>query len=421
MPAYALFLCLLTFLASPAPAADPRVSIGPDDWPWWRGPARNGIAAPGQKPPLKWSDTENILWKTPVPGRGHASPIVIGDHVILPTSEPKDGSQSVLCYHRQTGAELWRTEIHRGTFPKGNDKSSFASSTLATDGHRIFANFLHQGAVFTTALDRQGKQVWQTKICDYVLHQGFPTSPAVYENLLLVSADNKGRGLIAGLDRATGKTLWTHPRPAFPNYASPIVLHANGRDQLILTGCERVTSLDPLTGKALWETPGSTTECVTSPVTDGQSVIISGGYPKNHVAAIRADGSGKTVWENTSRVYVPSMLHHQGHLFAVLDAGLAACWDFATGREIWKERLGGGFCASPVLVGEHIYALNEAGRTFVFRANPKAFELVAENQLGTEAFATPTICGSRIYLRTATKDKATGLRQETLYCIGAKN
>lgn len=356
--------------------------------------------------------------ENPIPGRGHASPIVVGDHVLLPTSEPRDGTQSVLCFDRASGKELWRTEVHHGIFPKGNDRSSFASSTLACDGPRIFANFLANGAVHTTALDRDGKRLWQTKISDYILHQGFPTSPAIYKSLLLVSADNKGGGAIAGLDRETGKILWTHARPKFPNYASPIVVNADGRDQLILHGCELVTSLDPLTGKILWETPGSTTECVTSPVTDGKSVIISGGYPKNHVAAIRADGSRKTAWENTSRVYVPSMLHHRGHLFGVLDAGIAACWNFETGAELWKNRLGGGFSASPVLVGERIYAINESGRTFVFRANPAAFELLAENQLGNEAFATPTICGSRIYLRVA--DKTGGQRQETLYCVGTK-
>ena len=412
----ALSLSLLLPLL-PLTAAD-SFTLTPNDWPCWRGPNLNGVANPNQKPPLKWSATNNILWQTPIPGRGHGSPIVVGDHVILPSTDPKAGTQFVLCHDRHTGRELWQTEVHRGTFPKGNDRSSFASSTLACDGPRLYANFLANGAVFTTALSRDGKQLWQTKITDYILHQGFPTSPVLYQDLVLVSADNKGTGLIAGLDRATGKILWTHARPKFPNYASPIVLHADGRDQLLLHGCELVTSLDPLTGKVLWETKGSTTECVTSPVTDGKSIIISGGYPKNHVAALRADGSGKTVWENTARAYVPSLLHHQGTLYAVLDAGIAACWNFETGAELWKSRLGGGFSASPVLVGDLIYALNESGKTFVFRANPAAFELLAENQLGDEAFATPTLCGSRLYLRIASK--TADQRQEVLYCIGNK-
>ncbi|MBM3876903.1 MAG: serine/threonine protein kinase [Verrucomicrobia bacterium] len=399
------------------PVAEP-VTFSATDWPWWRGPHRNGVADANQKPPLKWSDTGNILWKTPVPGRGHGSPIVTGHQIFLAAAEPDGGIQSLLCFDRQTGRELWKTEIHRGPFPKGNDKSSFASSTAACDGRRVFINFLHHGAVYTTALSREGKQLWQTKITDYVLHQGFPTSPAVFESLVIVSADNKGSGRIAALDRATGRLVWQHERPKFPNYASPIILHVAGREQLILSGCDLVTSLDPRSGRVIWEAPGSTTECVTSPVTDGRSVVVSGGYPKNHVAAIRGDGTGSVAWENTSRVYVPSMQFDKGHLFAVLDAGVAACWNFETGAEVWKGRLGGTFSASPVLVGDLLFAMNEAGRTFIFKATPAAFELVAENPLGHEAMATPTICGGRIYHRGASR--VDGRRQEFLYCIGVK-
>lgn len=238
----------------------------------------------------------------------------------------------------------------------------------------------------------------------------------MYESLVLVSADNKGTGVIAGLHRGTGRVVWKQERPKMPNYASPILLTVADRQQLLLTGCDLVTSFEPLTGKKLWEIKGSTTECVTSTVTDGQLIFTSGGYPKNHVAAVRADGSGKVVWENASRVYVPSMLVHDGHLYAVQDAGVVACWKCATGEEVWKDRLTGGFSASPVLVGEHIFATNESGKTFIFKATPKAFEMVGENRLGDEALATPTFCGDRIYMRVATM--ADGRRQETLYCLG---
>ena len=134
--------------------------------------------------------------------------------------------------------------------------------------------------------------------------------------------------------------------------------------------------------------------------------------------AIDADGSGKTAWENNTQVYVPSMVVHQGHLYAVLDAGVATCWKSDTGEELWKERLGGTFSASLVLVGERLFATNESGRTFIFQANPAKFELLAENQLGDEVFATPAICGSRIYMRVV--ERSGGMRQEMLYCLGTK-
>jgi outer membrane protein assembly factor BamB len=326
----------------------------------------------------------------------------------------------VLCLDRKTGKHLWHAEIHRGNFTKGgmNGKASHASPTPACDGERVYINFLNNGAVRATALDLDGKPLWQTKVTDYTLHQGFGSSPTVYGPLLLVTADNKGdSGLLAGLDRATGKPVWTRKRPKAPNYASPIVVTVGGKDQLILIGCDLVTSLDPLTGKENWELKGSTTECVTSTVTDGKHIFTSGGYPRNHVAAVKADGSG-IAWDNKSRVYVPSMLFRGGHLYAVMDEGNAVCWSSDTGAEKWKARLGGTFSASPVMVGEYILATNEAGRTYVFKANPKEFDLVGENQLGNEVFATPTVCGGRIYMRVAVKER--GGRQEKLFCIGDK-
>ena len=420
----ALFVCSVTLFASMGVANEPSRAAGFEnvftsrDWPWWRGPERNGAAFADQQPPLHWSESENVIWKSPVPGRGHGSPIVVGDRIFLLTAEHDREVQSVICFSRETGKTLWQTDLHQGEINnlKGNSKSSLANSTVACDGERVFASFLHDGAIYATALDLDGKQIWQTKITDYVLHQGFGSSPTVYKNLLIVSADNKGTGAIAGLERSTGEIVWKQERPKLPNYTSPIILKVAGREQLIFSGCDLVTSFEPLTGKKNWEIKGSTEECVTSTVTDGQLIYTSGGYPKNHLCAARADGSGKIAWENGTRVYVPSMLLKDGYLYAVLDAGVASCWKCDTGEEKWKERLGGTFSASPVLVGKNIYATNETGTTYIFNASPTGFELIAENKLAEDVFATPTICGSRIYLRAAST--AEGVRQETLYCLG---
>ncbi len=429
IPAVLIPLVLFLSLATQSIAGDAAVTaaaaeVSPihfetTDWPWWRGPLRTGNARPDQKPPLKWSDSENIVWSTPIPGRGHGSPTVIGDQVVLATADHERQIQSVLCFDRKTGKQLWETIVHKdGLATKGNEKASQASGTVATDGDRFFINFLNSDAAWASALDRNGKILWQKKITDYVLHQGYGSSPAPYQDLVIVSADNKheGGGAIAGLNRATGDIVWKHSRPAKPNYASPIILNVAGKDQLFLTGCDLVTSLNPLTGEVYWEIEGSTTECVTSTVTDGQHIFTSGGYPKNHMSAVAADGSGKVVWENTSRVYVPSMLEKDGYLFASLDAGVASCWNSRTGEEMWKGRLGGTFSSSPVLAGELIYATNEEGQTFIFRASTKELDIVQTNQLGNSVFATPVICGNRIYSRVGViKDDR---RQEVLYCIG---
>ena len=413
-------LSLLWCFPSFGGQADGPQSLASTDWPWWRGPNRNGIAAADQKPPLTWSDTQNVVWRSLIPGKGHGSPIVVGDQVYLQTAEPDREVQSVVCLDRKTGVRLWQTDVHRGGFDtKGNEKTSLANSTPASNGLHLFVNFLNAGAVQTTALDRHGKQIWQKKISDFAIHQGFGSSPAISDSLVIVAADNHGTGAIAALDQATGDVVWKHSRPKIANYTSPMILEIQGQRQVVLSGCKLVTSYEPLTGKLLWEIPGSTEECVTSTVTDGQQIYITGGYPKNHVAAVKADGSGQVVWENGSRVYVPSLLLFQGFLYATLDSGVAVCWRCDTGEERWKNRLSGTFSSSPVLVGDCIIATNEDGKSFVFKANPEAFELIAENQLGSHSYATPSICGGCIYHRVAVQ--ADGQRQEYLYCLGQKS
>ena len=212
---------------------DTATTLTAADWPWWRGPHRNGDAVADQKPPLNWSEKENVIWKTPIPGRGHGSPILVGNRIFLLTAEHDRQVQSVICIHRKTGEQLWQTDLHQGDLNvKGNAKSTLANSTVACDGERVFATFLHDGAILTTALDLEGKQLWQTKITDYILHQGFGSSPTVYGPLVIVSADNKGTGAIAGLERTTGKIVWKQDRPKLPNYTSPIILTVAGKEQL---------------------------------------------------------------------------------------------------------------------------------------------------------------------------------------------
>ena len=400
---------------------DDKIEVARNDWPWWRGPNRNGIAASGQNIPTEWNKDKNIVWSIPIPGRGHAAATIVGNQVFIPTADHESGKQLVLCVDRESGASLWESTIHQGGITtKGNKKASQASSSVACDGANLFITFLYNDAIHLSCLTRKGDVVWQKKVSDYKVHQGYGSSPALYQNLVIVSSDNKGKagGKIAAYERKTGKLVWSHGRPSTPNYASPAILNAAGKDQVIFHGCNLVTSFEPLSGKKLWEVPGATTECVTTSVTDGTHIYTSGGYPKNHVSAIVADGSGKKAWEIKSRVYVPSMIAHDKHLYMMLDAGVAACCDSTTGEELWKHRIGGTFTASPVMVDDLIITTSESGQATIYRATPKAFEMVAQNQLGDEVFSTPSICGGRIYQRVAFD--MDGNRQEMLFCIGKK-
>jgi len=209
-----LVACVCVIVACPAARPASPLALSTTDWPAWRGPTRDGIAASGQNPPVQWSETEGILWKAPVPGRGHGSPTIVGDRIYLATADPGKQSQSVLCLDRHTGKLVWQSEVHSSNADSGkHSNSSAASSTVACDGERLFINFLNGGAVHTTALDLDGKILWQRKICDYVTHQGFGSSPVIHESLVLVSADHRGGGVIEGLDRRTGRVVWSESRP----------------------------------------------------------------------------------------------------------------------------------------------------------------------------------------------------------------
>ncbi len=410
------------FANDPVKPAAIRVSDGfkvdANDWPWWRGPQRNGTASASHAP-LEFTE-DNLLWKAKVPGRGHGSPTVVGNRVLLATANEEAGSQSLLCYSRENGELFWENKIHASGAMKRNKKASAASGTPAWDGEQAYICFPNSSSLFVTSVNGNGEKVWQKQVSKYVVHQGYGASPTLYQNLVIVSADNKSGGAIAAYERKTGELVWKRERPREPNYPSPTILHAAGKDQLIMTGCDKVSSFDPLTGKTIWEIQGATTECVTSTVTDGNLVYTSGGYPKNHMSAVRADGTGKVVWENSSRLYVPSLVIHDGYLYGVLDAGIATCWKADTGKEMWKHRLGGTFSSSPVLVGSSILVGNEAGQHFAFEATPSGYEQFAQSQLGNQVFATPTVVGGRVFHRVVGKDDK-GARQEWLYCFGAKN
>jgi outer membrane protein assembly factor BamB len=388
------------------------------DWTAWRGPNRNGVAV-GDNVPTDFSPTKNIIWKAELPGRGHSSPTLVGERIYLATADEKQQVQSVLALERDTGKQIWKTDLHTGDFPpsgKMHGKSSHASCTVACDGERLFVAFLNHDAIHVTALDLDGKQVWQETVGKFDPKFGYAPSPTLYEDAVIIAADHQGGGHITSLDRKSGKQLWQIDRPAVATYSSPIVLDVAGREQLLISGAEKVVSYDPKTGKEIWSAAGTAEATVGTVIAAGDVVFASGGYPQAETVCIKADGSGDVVWRDGKKTYVPSMLVHAGALYVVDDKGIARCYDAGTGKLNWQQRLGGGYSASPILAGEYIYAASEQGQVVVFKANSKAFEKVTDVRMGSEVYATPVACGDRLYLRVA--DNSSGKRMETLYCVG---
>jgi hypothetical protein len=374
---------------------------------------------------VKFDENKNVLWKSPIPGRGHSSPTVVGERIFLATADETEQIQSVLCYNRDSGDKLWKRDIHQRGFPSARDmhpENSHASCTVACDGDRLFVAFLNNGAIWATAFDVYGKQIWQQNLGPFSPQFGYAPSPVIYGDLVIVAGDNPSSGFLAAVHRKSGKIVWRVQRPAEATYSSPVVFHVAGRDQLLISGCHRVFSYDPNTGEELWSVKGTASGTCGTMIAGEDVVFASGGWPEAETLCVRADGSKEVLWRTEQKAYVPSMLLHQEHLYLVDgETGIGFCLDAATGKQKWQTRFGGKVRSSPVLSDEHIFLPNAAGKFFVFQANAAAFELVAENVFGeaetAEIYATPVICGGRMYLRVA---GGTGrLRRETLYCIGS--
>ena len=393
----------------------PPIQPAADDWPCWRGLAGDNIAVASQDPPLHWSSQENTLWKADVPGRGHGSPTLWGNRIFLATSDEQAEVQTLLCYERRTGKQLWQTEIHRGGFMHSHAKGAHASSTAACDGSHVFITFMVQEGIWLTSLDLDGKIVWQKKVLPFKSFHGYGPSPLLYKSLVIVPGDNPGYNYMAAVRRDTGELAWLIHRTDYQSFASPIVGRVCGRDQLLVNGPLEVSSYDPNTGRGFWHCEGPSKEAAATIAFGKDLIYASAGYPAKNLLCIRADGSGdvtKThlVWQMQSKAsFIPSPLLHDGLLYLVNDGGGVMCLEAETGEMVWKDRLDGGFSASPVLAGGNIFVPNEAGVMYILKAG-RSFRIVATNDLADGGFATPVICGSRIYLRTL----------HHLYCIGKR-
>lgn len=390
------------------------------DWLAWRGPTGNGIAAPEEKPPVRWSETENVVWRATVPGRGHSSPIALGDLIVLTTADAEKQIQTALAYDRATGKERWRSDLHQGGFAKAiHGKNSHATPSPCSDGDRIFVVFHNGGRVHLTALDVAGKTLWTRDTGPYQCRYGYgyAPSPVVSGANVVVSSEFEKEGYLAAFDRVTGKERWRAPRGHGTNYATPALATLGGTPIFAASGDKRLAGYDPASGRLLWSTEAATMVTSGTPVWDGDLVFASGGYPTKETVAVRVTGTkAERVWKNGTQCYEQSMLAQGGHLFAIDDNGIAHCWRGADGEEKWKMRLGGPVSASPLLAGGNLYFTNERGICYVVKADPGKFELVAENHLGDDSFPSPVVSDNRLYLRVGETRGAT--RQEWLYCIG---
>jgi outer membrane protein assembly factor BamB len=406
------------------------------NWPQWRGPGRNGVSTESGIP-VEWSMTQNILWKTPIEGKGHSSPVVWGNRIFITTdiegevipgaqapqhirdgktylhpwsvSADKRHTLNVICLDADSGKILWTRTAHDGrVFDNRNRVNTYASSTTVTDGRQVYVYLGSQG-VF--CYDLEGKEVWKVDLGDILTWgHGHGTSPLLYENQLILQIDqDEGEGsFLVALDKATGREIWRTPRSTRLNYSSPILAETEGRTELVTTHYHGVISYDPATGKELWRLDGFLGNAVPTPVANQTTVFVASGYPDKLMRAIRIPKPGDAPsiqWEYRGGTgYVPSPLLYDGYLYLVSDKGVLTCLDPETGTVVYE---GGripiptSVRGSPVAWDGKILLSGQDGDFFVIQAGP-VHRVLSVNSLGGTVYASPAIAGRRLFLRTDT-------------------
>ncbi len=387
-------------------------------WWTWRGPLGTNIAASAAFAPTSIS-ADHLLWQTRVPGRGHSSPVVTSDAIYLTTADTDHGTQSLLAFSRNDGKPLWSQVVHRGGLPTENHrKNSEASPTAAFDGSRLITLFYNSDAIWLSAYTPQGERLWQRAVGPYKPQKyqfGYGASPAIYQDTAIVVSDYDGDSFMAAISLSSGEPVWRVQRHHYQSYSSPIIAHLQGRDQLMISGGTKIASYDPASGELNWSAPATAMATCGTLVWDDDHVYGSGGYPESETACVRADGSGEVIWTNNQQCYAQSLLTSGGYVYAVTDQGIAYCWRGADGEVMWRQRLGGNYSSSPLLVGDRIYIMNERGEAFTFQATPDQFIELGRGKIGDEGFATPAVVGDTLYLRTA-REESNG-RQEYLIAL----
>jgi outer membrane protein assembly factor BamB len=403
-----------------------------DIWPQWRGPAGDSIAL-GPGLPTSWSQTENVLWKAPLPGWGNSTPAIWQDAIFV-TTQDKD-RLLLLRIDRRTGKVEWEREVGRGTprrsGPQGNgryhDENNMASPSPVTDGKHVWAHF---GTGDLACYDFNGEKVWSVNMIErygpYSIWWGHANSPVLLDGLLLSVCMQDplrgGQSYVVAMDKATGKEKWFVKRdtgakgePA-DGYTTPLLYSHDGRVEMIVYGGLVLDAYDPATGKRLWHCDVSkkSNRAISGPTLSGDTVYLVEGM-KGPLLAIRAGSEGEVAAANVLWKYTggtpdaPSPLVTNGLVFLASNDGFATCLDAATGKQQWKERLGADFRASPLAAGGKVYYLTREGKAIVVEA-AREFKKVGESDLGEITVASPAAAWGDLFIRT----------HEHLYRIGEK-
>ena len=414
----------------------PSPTSGPDDWNCWRGPRGDGTAE--GSPPIEWSEEKNVRWKAPLPGSGLSSPIVWGERVFVttavPTGKKRAGTVSedfrepfeleeqeflVLAFARASGKELWRKRVHQAMpHEPTHPTNSYATPTPATDGTRVYCSF---GSFGLYALTLAGEVVWQVDLGDMNNRgHGEGSSPLLHGGSVICLWGHWGASFLVALDAASGKERWRSPLPRGNNCSTPLVVHVDGADQIVVAG-KRTIAFDPASGKEIWsfgESGANGNTTMASPVAIGELVLIPSVDREDMRALVALPGGepAELLWSRRSSDSIPSLLAHDQRVYFLKgDSGQLTVLDATSGEvEYGPERLDGvgEAWASPVIAGGRLYVAGRDGKVGVLALSPEVRTL-AVNALDDHFEASPAVAGNELFLRG----------RERLFCLaeqGAK-
>jgi outer membrane protein assembly factor BamB len=429
-------------LSEPADDDDGGANV-PQNWPSFRGPQATGIAD-GQKPPTVWNVAKgtNVRWKSPIAGLAHACPIVWDDRVYVTTAVLAEGNSElkvglygdvdsaedltghswrICCLDKDSGDILWERIAREGVpRTKRHTKGSHANCTPATDGAHVVVNFGSEGLY---CYDRDGTLLWRHDLgtldsgwfFDEDFQWGFGSSPVIFRDLVIVQCD-VGRGsYIAAYRLADGSEAWRTARDEIPSWGTPTVVEGPGRAELVTNATRFARGYDPLTGQELWRLGRQSEITVPTPfLAEGLIFVVSGYSPLQPLNAIRPGAAGDislpgnetsnefVSWSRPrAGSYLPTPIAYRRHLYVCSNNGVVACYEAATGREIYKRRLpgGGAYTASPVAADGKVYFTNEQGQVTVLKAGAE-FGVLSQNPLGEVCLSTPAISAGVMFFRT---------------------
>lgn len=423
------------------------------NWPRFRGENGTGVSPDNDQLPSLWSKTENVVWKTDVPGWGWSNAIVWGERVFLTTVVADEGNTKpeaglylgagvrdpapgnhhwmVYCFDLNSGKEIWKHEAHSGEpqIPR-HPKSTYAAETPTTDGERVYALF---GDVGLYCYDLDGNPLWKKEIPpkETFFDYGAAASPVVHDGRVIIVYDNKEKSWLASIDAKTGDEQWRVDRDETHSWATPLIWQNSLRTEIVVNGKNRNRSYD-LDGKLLWEFDGNMSNLVIpSPFAAHDMCYVSSGYVGDQhrptfaikpgaKGDITPDGDDYTksefiAWyQGRSAPYNPSQIVYGDYLYTLYDRGFLTCHDAKTGEEVYGKRRfspAGTFTSSPWAYNGYLFCISEKGLTYVVEAGPE-FRIVGRNDLDELCLATPSAVGDKLLIRTATQ----------LYCLsGGKN